>query len=146
VHEDVVDPFHYAVTIYPEVLAVDVVPIPIDPNPARADRNLLPGNDHLGWRWSLPRGSDGLGLLDDYHRLAVDLLRRAFLGFDDHVARRSFRFGSLSLSKVTVVRHVHVVRDPRVLVAIRSLVIVSRRRDRKSRHHRHCKQSHASSK
>jgi hypothetical protein len=146
VHEDVVDPFHYAVTIYPEVLAVDVVPIPIDPNRARADRNLLPGNDHLGWRWSLPRGSDGLGLLDDYHRLAVDLLRRAFLGFDDHVARRSFRFGSLSLSKVTVVRHVHVVRDPRVLVAIRSLVIVSRRRDRKSRHRRHCKQSHASSK
>jgi hypothetical protein len=143
-HEDVVDPFHYAVTVYPEVLAVAVVPIPIDPHPARADRNLLPGNDDLGWRWSLPGGSDGLRLLDDDHRLAVDLLRRAFLGFDDHVGRRSLRF--TVLAKVTVVRHVHVVRDPRVLVAIRSLVVVSRRDDRKSRHHGHCKQSRESSK
>jgi len=103
VHEDIVDPFHYAVTIYPEVLAVAVVPIPIDPNPARADRNLLPGNDHLGWRWSLPGSGDGLGLLDDDHRLAVDLLRRAFLGFDDHVGGRSLHFAPLPFSSVAIV-------------------------------------------
>jgi hypothetical protein len=102
-HEHIVHPLDDAVAIYPKVPAVAVVPIPIDPNPARARRNLLLGHDGPGRRWGLLRGSDGLGLLDDDHGLAVDLLRRAFLGFDDHVGRRIWRFGGLPLSGIAIV-------------------------------------------
>jgi len=121
-HEDIVHPLDDAVTIYPKVLAVAVVPVSVDPNPARTGRNLPLGHDGPRRRWGLLRGSDGLGLLDDDHCFAIDLLRRAFLGFDDHVGRQIWRFGGLPLSGIAIVRHRQLVRCPPA-VAIRPLVI-----------------------
>lgn len=87
-HEDIVDAFDDAVTIDPKVLAVDVVPISVDPNPAWTDRNLLLGQHDLRGRRGQLRGSDGLGLLNDDDGLPVDLLRRPLLGLDNHIVRR----------------------------------------------------------
>jgi hypothetical protein len=102
-HEDIVHPLHDAVTVHPNVLAVAVVPIPVDPNPARAGRNLLRDHHGLWRRRGLQRRGGGGGLLHDDHRLAVDLLRRAFLGFDDHVGGRSLHFAPLPFSSVAIV-------------------------------------------
>jgi hypothetical protein len=102
-HEDIVDPLHHAVTIHPKVLAVAVVPIPVDPNPIRADRNLLLDDDGPWRRRGVLRGGGRGGLLDDDHRLAIDLLRRAFLRLDDHVCRWSHRFACFPLSSVPIV-------------------------------------------
>jgi len=74
-HKDILDPLHDAVAVDPNVFTVAVVPIPVDPNPARADRNLLLGRDDLGRRWGVQCGSDGLGLLDDDHGVPVNLRR-----------------------------------------------------------------------
>jgi hypothetical protein len=102
-HEDIVHPLHDAVTVHPNVLAVAVVPIPVDPNPARAGRNLLRDHHGLWRRRGLQRCGGRDGLLDDDHRLAIDLLRRAFLGFDDHVGNRSLHFAHLPFSSVAIV-------------------------------------------
>lgn len=75
--KDIVDELRDAATVDPNVFAVAVVPIPVDPNPARADRNLLLGHDDLRRRWGVHCGSDGLGLLDDDHGVPVNLRRFA---------------------------------------------------------------------
>lgn len=51
------------------------------------------------------RGCDRLGLLDDDHGFTVDLLRRAFLSFDDYIGRRIGRVARLPLSGVAIVGH-----------------------------------------
>jgi len=102
-YEDIVDAFHDAVAIHPNVLAVAVVPIPVDPNPARAGRNLCLSHDGPWGRRGVLRGGDGFGLLDDKHGLPVNLLRRAFLRFDNHVGRRSIRLARLPLLSVVAI-------------------------------------------
>jgi hypothetical protein len=104
-YEDVVHAHHDAVTVHPKVLPVAVVPVSVDPNTARAGRNLLLDDDDLRrWR-GLRRGGDGLWLLDDDDGFTVDLFRRALLGFDDHVVGRVGWLGGLALSNIAIVRH-----------------------------------------
>jgi hypothetical protein len=102
-HKDILDALHDAVAVDPNVFTVAVVPIPVDPNPARADWNLLLDHNDLWRRWGLLRGSDGFGLLDDDHGLPIDLLGRTFVGFDDHIVCRSGRLASLPLSRVVAI-------------------------------------------
>jgi hypothetical protein len=102
-HEDVVHAFHDAVPVHPQVLTISVRPVPIDPNPLGTRANRLPHDDGpRGWRGCL-RGGRGLGLLNDDDRLAVDLLGRAGLGFDDHVRRRVGGFALMPFSYVAIV-------------------------------------------
>jgi hypothetical protein len=102
-HEDIVDALHDAVAVHPNVLAIKVVPIPVDPNPARAGRNLLLHHNGPWGRRGVLRGSDRFGLLDDDHGLALNLLSRAFLGFDNHVGRRSIRLARLPLLRIVAI-------------------------------------------
>ncbi len=131
-HKHVVHSHHDAVAVHPKVLPVAVVPVPIDPNTARAGRNLLLDDDDLGrWR-GLHRGGDGLGLLDDDDGLAVDLFGRALFGFDYHVVGRVGRRGGLPLANVAIMRRVRLPAACLGAVAIRDLVLVGGYRKSKS--------------
>jgi hypothetical protein len=102
-HEDIVHALHDAVPVYPQVLAIAVGPIPIDPNPFGTTHDgLLHHIDPQRWRRCLG-GGDGFRLLNDDDRLAVDLLGRAGLGLDDHVGRRAGGFALLPFSHVAIV-------------------------------------------
>jgi hypothetical protein len=102
-HENIVHAFHDTVPVHPQVLAIAVGPIPIDPNPFGTTHDgLLHHIDPQGRRRCLG-GGDGLGLLHDDDRLAVDLLGRARLGLDDHVGRRIGGFAPLPFSNVAIV-------------------------------------------
>ncbi|KPK53255.1 MAG: hypothetical protein AMJ63_07025 [Myxococcales bacterium SG8_38_1] len=84
-HEHVVHALDYTVTVDPNVLAIAVGPVAIDPNTAgTAHDGLLDCNLARGGRRDIGRG-DRIRLLDDDHRFALDLTRDAFFDFDHHV-------------------------------------------------------------
>jgi hypothetical protein len=74
---------------------------------------LLLDHDDFWRRRGFCRGCDWRGLLDDDHSFPVDLLRGAFLGFDDHVAGWIGRFARLAFSSIAVVRHIELVGGSR---------------------------------
>lgn len=136
-HEDIVHPFCDAVPVHPEVLSIGVVPVPINPNRPGAVRNGLLDHDRPWRRRCLLGCHDGLRLLNDDHRLSIDLLGRAFLGLDDHIGRRIGCLARLSFARVTIVRD--VVAVGRRAVAVRPFV-VSGRGERDADRDRQCGQ------
>jgi hypothetical protein len=84
-HEDVVHAFDDAVPLHPKVLAIAVVPIPVDPNPPRTSGDRVLNLHGLWRRRRMLGGRDRLRLLNDDHGFAVDLFGLTFLGLDDHV-------------------------------------------------------------
>ena len=117
VHEHVADTLDDAVTVDPDIVAVTVGPVTIDPDPARADGDRLLDHDRFRRRRSLLGDCERLGLLNHDDGFALDLLTGAVLGFDDDVGRRVGRFGRLLLA------HVPVVRDIDLVPGIRAVTI-----------------------
>jgi hypothetical protein len=102
-HEHIVHTFHDTVPLHPKIFTLGVGPVAIDPNPFRTTGNGLLHDDG-SWRWRrCLRGGSGLGFLNDDHSLAVDLLGRAGLRFDDHVRRRLGRLALLPRPHVAIV-------------------------------------------
>ena len=138
-HEDIVHTLDDAVPVHPEVLTIAVGPVPVDPNSFGTTQNGLLHHDGPRRWWRCLRSGDGLRLLHDDHRLAVDLLGRPGFGLDDHVRRRVVRLARLRFTQVAIVRDIELIagRGP---IAVRTLVIGrrgngGRRRDRQYEHH-----------
>lgn len=102
-HEDVVHAFDDAVPFHPKVLAVAVVPVPVDPNPPGTSGDRVLDLDGLRRRRRMLGGRDWLWLLNDDHGLSFDLFGVAFLGLDDHVSRRIWCLARLAFLRVSVV-------------------------------------------
>ena len=123
-HEDVVHALDDAVPVDPNVITVAVGPVAVDPDRPRALHLGLHDHDRLRRRRRLLRGCQGLGLLNDDHRLAVDDLGGAVLSFDDHVGRRVGRCARLAFSLVAVVRDIEP-RAGRAAIAVCTVVVGS---------------------
>jgi len=115
--EDVVHPFDDAVPVDPKVFTVGIGPVAIDPDRPGALHLGLHDHDRLrSWR-RLLCGRQRLRFLNDNHRIAVDDLGGAVLGFDDHIGRRVGRCAGLAFSLVAVVRDFEpIARRPSVAV------------------------------
>jgi hypothetical protein len=130
-HEHIVHALDDAVTFDPNVLAVAIRPVAVDPDAVGTTPERLL-DCHLTWGWRLDvRRSDRLGFLHDDHRLAVDLLGDAVLDFDHDVIRSlgsgiDLTAGRLITARIPVMRHVDLVRR-RGVVPRRALVIGSSR-------------------
>jgi len=121
-HEDIVHAFDDAVPVNPDVVSVAVGPIAVDPNRPWTLNFGLDDHNGLRSRRRLLGCSHGLGLLNDDHRVAVDHLRGAVLGFDDHVRRVVGRCAGLTLLLVAVVRHIEA-RFGGPAIAVGALVV-----------------------
>ena len=130
-HEHVVHAFDDAVTVDPDVLAVAIRPVAVDPDAvATTPERLLDCHRTWGRRPDIRR-SDRLGFLHDDHRLTVDLFGHAVLDFDHDVVRS---LGSgidlttrwLITARIPVMRYLELV-GRRGVVARRALVIGSSR-------------------
>ena len=133
--EHVVHPLDDAVTIDPKVLAISVGPIAVDPDRSRALHLGLHDHDRLRRRRRLLRSRQRLRLLDDDHRVAIDDLRGAVLGLDDHVCRGIGFCAGLLVSLVSVVRDIKPSAGW-LAVSVCAVVIGSRRcgqRDRRAK-------------
>jgi hypothetical protein len=113
-HEHVVHALDDAVTVDPNVLAVAIRPVAVDPDPVgTTPERLLDCHRAWGRRRDIRR-SDRLGLLHDDHRLAVDLFRHALLDFDHDVIRSfgsgiDLTTGWLITARITVMRYFDLV-------------------------------------
>jgi hypothetical protein len=143
-YEDVVHAFDDAVPVNPDVVAVAVGPIAVNPNRPRTLDLGLDDHDGLRSRRRVFGCRDGLGLLNDDHRLAFDLLRGAVLGFDHHVRCRVGRCAGLPFSLVAVVRNIEP-RFGRLAIAVCALVI-SRHRSGDQHRSSECKKRRESNK
>ena len=115
--EHVVHALDDAVTVDPNVLAVAIRPVAIDPDAVgTTPERLLDCHRAWGRRRDIRR-SDRLGLLHDDHRLAVDLFGHPFLDFDHDV------IGSLGSGVDLTTRRLITARIP----VMRYLELVGRR-------------------
>lgn len=121
-HEDIVHAFNDAVPVHPYVVAVAVGPIAVDPNRPGTLNFGLDDHDGLRSRRRMLGRRNGLGLLNDDHRVTVDHLRGAVLGLDDHVRRAVGRGAGLPFSLVAVVRNIELMAG-RSAVPVGTLVI-----------------------
>jgi hypothetical protein len=122
VHENIVDPFHHAVAVDPNVVTVRIRPMVIDPDPVFGTRRLL-DHDGLWRRRRFRRRRDGLGLLNDDHRFTIDHLGGAVLRLDDDVHGFVVGLDGCRLRMpVPVVGHLVLV-GRRVAVAVGAVVV-----------------------
>jgi predicted metal-binding protein len=96
----------------------------------------LDDHDRLRRRRRLLRGCQRLGLLNDDHRLTVDDLGGAVLGFDDYVRGRVGRYDSLTFSLVSVVWDIEPIAG-RPAVAVCAFVVGGRGRGRRNQRAKH---------
>lgn len=135
-NEHVVHTLHDAVPVHPDVLAVAISPVPIDPDRPRTPDLGLHDDDRLRGRRRVFRSCNRLRLLNDDHRLTADLLGRALLGFDHHVGRLVGRRAGLTFSLVAVMRDFEpIARRPAIAVGS---VVVGRRGNSYDRHRTEC--------
>ena len=104
--EHVVHAFLDAVPVDPNVLPIAVVPISVDPNPARTVEHRIIVRHDPRRRRRFRAGGDGLGLLHDDDRLAFVLRRRPRFRFDDRVRGRLRRLDPVTDTAIPIVRHV----------------------------------------
>jgi hypothetical protein len=135
-NEHVVHTLHDAVPVHPDVLTVAICPVPVDPDRPRTSDLGLHDDDRLRGGRRVLRRCNRFRLLNDDHRLATDLLRRALLGFDHHVGRRVGRRAGLTFALVAVMRDFEpIARRPAITVGS---VVVGRRWNSHSRHRSEC--------
>ena len=135
-NEHVVHTLHDAVPVHPDVLAVAISPVPVDPDRTRTSDLGLHDNDRLRGGRGVLRGCNRFRLLNDDHGLATDLLRRALLGFDHDVGRLVRHRAGLAFSLVAVMGDFEpIARRP--AIAVRA-VVVGRRGNSHSRHRSEC--------
>jgi hypothetical protein len=134
--EHVVHPLDDAVAVDPDVFAIAVGPVAVDPDRSGALDLGLHHHDRLrSWRRLFGRGQR-LRLLDDDHCFAIHDFRGAVFGLDDHVCRGIGCCAGLPFSLVAVVRDIETAAA-RLAVAVCAVVVGrcgGRQRDRCSKH------------
>jgi len=121
-HEDVVHAFNDAVPVDPNVVAVAVGPVALDPDPLGATNLRLDDDDCLRCGGSVLGRRNGRRLFDHDDGLSIDLLGRAVLSFDDDVGGVPAFLGDHHFLPIAVVRHFESV-PIRAAVAIRAFVV-----------------------
>ena len=121
-YENVVHALDDTMAVDPDVVAIAIRPITIDPDRARTLYLGLHDHHRLRSRRRLLGRCHRIGLLNDDHGFALDLLGRPIFCFDDYVRRCVVGCGGLTFTLIAVMRHVQFVAG-RAAVAVCALVV-----------------------